>query len=139
MHYISTKKPIMNINCRFPFFFFNCENQNSKFRIQSSRLVYHSILDHFVKRSQYISFKIPFHNQSDNPWVCYLPRQSTTRDFTVSIKRFLKYTGDWHLLYDDFWVRGHTLITLARFCQFLTNWVALLAFLLQSLTTLAVL
>ena len=37
----------------------------------SSRSVYYSVLDHFVKRSQYISIKISLHKQSENPWVWY--------------------------------------------------------------------
>ena len=40
-------------------------------KVASSRLVYYSILDHFVQRSQYIRIKVPPHKQSENPWMCY--------------------------------------------------------------------
>ena len=40
-------------------------------KVDRSRQVYYSILDHFVQRSQYISIKIPLYEQSENPWVCY--------------------------------------------------------------------
>ena len=34
--------------------------------VASSRLIYYSILDHYVQRSQNISIKIPLHKQSEN-------------------------------------------------------------------------
>ena len=37
-----------------------------------------------------VSIKFPLHKQSENAWVCYYPRQSTARDFTVTV---LKING----------------------------------------------
>ena len=54
-------------------------------KVASSRPVYNLILDPFGQRLQYVSIKFPLHKQSENPWMCYYPRQSTARDFTVSI------------------------------------------------------
>ena len=40
-------------------------------KVASSRPVYYSILDHFVQRSQYTSFKISLQKQSENVKMCY--------------------------------------------------------------------
>ena len=54
-------------------------------KVSSSRPVYYSILDTFGQRSRYKSIKFPLHKESENPWTCYYPRQSTACDFTVFV------------------------------------------------------
>ena len=48
-------------------------------KVASSRLVFYSILDSLGKRSQYISIKFRLHKQSQNPWMCHLPRNSSVK------------------------------------------------------------
>ena len=59
-------------------------------KVSSSRPVYYSILNYLGQRSQCISIKFPLLKNSENDWVCYYPRQSTVRNFTVSICRIGK-------------------------------------------------
>ena len=54
----------------------------SYLKVASSRPVYYSILNSLGIRSQYISIKFPLHKDAENAYVCYLPRQSTTCNFT---------------------------------------------------------
>jgi hypothetical protein len=64
------------------------QNPKTHRKVASSRPVYYSILNPFGQRSQYISIRFPLHKQSENPWVCYQPRQSTVHDFTVFMDYF---------------------------------------------------
>ena len=60
-----------------------CKVTSSRPFYRSTRLVYNSILNSLGQRSQYISIKFTLHKQSENPFMCYYPRQSTAHDFTV--------------------------------------------------------
>ena len=48
-----------------------CCNDCKYRKVASSRPVYYSILDPFVKRSQYINIQNPLHKQSEKANVCY--------------------------------------------------------------------
>ena len=56
-------------------------------KVASSRPVYYSILELFGQRSQYIRIKFPLHKPSENSWVCYWPKQSTARNFTIHLSQ----------------------------------------------------
>ena len=65
----------------FPPIVYHTYSIQGKYRkVASSRPVYFSILDHILHKH---NIKIPLHNQSGDVKMCYEPRQSTARDFTV--------------------------------------------------------
>jgi hypothetical protein len=60
----------------------------------------YSILNSFGQRSQCIRIKFTLYKQSENPWMCYLPRQSTAWDFMVLAKSsglFTRNQSEQHL------------------------------------------
>ena len=86
-------------------------------KVANSRPVYYSISDLFIQRSQYINIKLFLHKQSENPWVCYQPRQSTAHDFTV-------LTNTWLVplkLHDKLWYMWKPVINILYNCYIMKS------------------